>query len=242
MKFLLFTTTLAMLATTASSASPAPAQTTERATLQVSFPYTYNYLLGLPAGYADEENADERWPLLLFLHGMGERGDDLQKIRRHGPPRLLDEDGPLPFVVVSPQCPDDEWWNLPALEALIDELVRRHRIDPDRIYLTGLSMGGYGTWALAARNPARYAAIIPVCGGGETKWAPRLRDLPIWAFHGGQDTVVPPARSQEMVDAIRVAGGSPKLTIYPEAGHDSWTETYANDEIYTWLLSHRRRR
>lgn len=217
-------------------------QSAEHVTLQVSFPYTYSYLLGLPAGHADEKNAAERWPLLVFLHGMGERGDNLNLVRKHGVPREIDHGRHLPFVVVSPQCPDDEWWNLPALEALIDELIHRHRIDPDRIYLTGLSMGGFGTWALAARDPSRYAAIIPICGGGEPKWAPKLRDLPIWAFHGARDTVVPPVRSETMIDAIRAAGGAPRLTIYPESGHDSWTETYANDEIYTWLLSHRRRK
>lgn len=222
--------------------SPVLTQTAEHAALQVSFPYTYNYLLSLPAGYADAANADTRWRLLLFLHGLGERGDDLQKIRRFGPPKLIDEGKAFPFIVVSPQCPDDEWWNAPALEALLDEVARRYRVDLDRIYVTGLSMGGYGTWTLATRHPERYAAIIPICGGGHVPHAARLRDLPVWAFHGDADTAVPLSQSQTMIDAIKAAGGDPKFTVYPGVGHDSWTATYANDEIYAWLLSHRRRK
>lgn len=217
------------------AASPPP-QTAQHATVRAEI--DYDYLLTLPTGYDDE--AHTRWPLLVFLHGIGERGTDVARVRRIGLPKYIDAGHALPFVVVAPQCPDDEWWNLPAVEAFIADMVQRYRIDPDRVYLTGLSMGGFGAWALAARHPERYAAVIPICGGGETKWAPRLRDLPIWAFHGALDEVVPAKRSQDMVDAITAAGGSPKLTIYADAKHDSWTATYANPEIYTWLLSHRR--
>ncbi|MEZ5413150.1 MAG: prolyl oligopeptidase family serine peptidase [Opitutaceae bacterium] len=228
---------IVMTAPLLSAAEPiAGRQTTQAATVQVEF--TYRYLLTLPDGF--EPDSPLRWPLLVFLHGKGERGEDLSLVRKHGVPREIDHGRQLPFVVLAPQCPDDEWWNLPAIEALITDVVRRYQIDPDRIYLTGLSMGGFGTWALAARHPERYAAIIPICGGGETKWAPKLRDLPVWAFHGALDQVVPLKRSQDMIDAITAAGGSPKLTVYPNAAHDSWTETYANDEIYTWLLAHRR--
>lgn len=211
-------------------------QESRHVTVQAAFPF--NYLLTLPDGY--NADPDQRWPLLVFLHGSGERGDDIDLVRTQGLPREIDSGRRLPFVIVAPQCPADEWWNLPAVEAFITDTIQRHRIDPDRVYLTGLSMGGFGTWALAARHPERYAAIIPICGGGETKWAPRLRDLPIWAFHGALDRVVPLKRSQDLIDAIIAAGGSARLTVYPEAAHDSWTETYANEEIYTWLLSHRR--
>ena len=199
-----------------------------------------DYLVSLPAGFDEADNAAATWPLLLFLHGMGERGTDLDKVRRIGLPRLIEQGMTLPFVVLSPLCPDDEWWNLAALEALIEDACTRYRIDRDRVYLTGLSMGGFGVWALAARHPERYAAIMPICGGGATKWATRLRDLPIWAFHGAKDNVVPLTRVQPLLDEITSAGGSPRLTIYPEAGHDSWTETYVNNDVYRWLLSHRR--
>ncbi len=237
MKYLLFImTTITVLANP--GPQTIPDQVAKRITVRAEF--DHNYLLTLPAGY--EADSGKRWPLLVFLHGSGERGADLERVRKQGLPKYIDAGHALPFIVVAPQCPDDEWWNLPAIEAFVAAMVRTYRVDPERIYLTGLSMGGFGVWALAARHPERYAAVIPICGGGETKWAARLRDLPVWAFHGVRDTAVPVVRSQEMVDAIRAAGGSPRLTLYPEAGHDAWTETYANDEIYTWLRSHRRRK
>ena len=121
-----------------------------------------------------------------------------------------------------------------------DAVARAERIDRDRIYLTGLSMGGFGTWALALRHPERYAAILPVCGGGERQLARRLREMPIWAFHGDADQVVPVERSQEMIDAIKKLGGPPRFTAYPGVGHDSWTATYDNPEVYEWLLAQRR--
>ena len=103
-----------------------------------------------------------------------------------------------------------------------------------------MSMGAFGVWSLAQRHPERYAAILPVCGGGEVRWAPRLRDIPTWVFHGAKDDVVPVARSVQLVEAIRAVGGNPRLTLYPDTGHDSWTETYADEEIYRWLLAQRR--
>ena len=170
----------------------------------------------------------------------GERGSDrgLVKIRRAA--KLIEAGKKFPFVVISPQCPQDTWWVPPALEAFIDSIQRRYRIDSARIYVTGLSMGGFGTWELAERHPERYAAVIPICGGGDTSRADHLRNLPVWAFHGAQDDVVPLSGSKDMIDAIKAAGGNPRFTIYPQAGHDSWTETYANDEIYSWLLQQRR--
>lgn len=237
MKRLLFIMTTI---TTLANAVPQmiPDQVSKRITVRAEI--DYDYLLTLPAGY--EDDSAEKWPLLVFLHGSGERGTDIERVRTHGLPASIDAGRAVPFIVVAPQCPQDEWWNLPAVEAFIADMVRNYRVDPERIYLTGLSMGGFGVWALAARHPERYAAVIPVCGGGETKWASKLRDLPIWAFHGALDESVPVKRSQDMIDAITAAGGSPRLTIYPEAKHDSWTATYANDEIYTWLLAHRRRK
>lgn len=222
----------------ADSPSAPPHQVAAHVTVRAEF--EYDYLVTLPDGY--DADPAQRWPLLVFLHGIGERGTDVQRVRKHGLPRYLDDGHRLPFVIVAPQCPDDEWWNLPAVEAYITSMVHRYRVDPDRVYLVGLSMGGYATWALAARHPERYAAVIPICGGGETRWAPRLRDLPLWAFHGALDETVPAHLSQDMIDAIKAAGGSPRFTLYPDAHHDAWTATFNNPEIYRWLLEHGARR
>jgi predicted peptidase len=145
------------------------------------------------------------------------------------------------FIIVSPQCPNDMWWpeKTDLLITLLDEIEAKYRVDTDRVYLTGLSMGGFGTWTLAAKYPNRFAAIAPICGGGERYSANRLKKVPVWAFHGAKDNTVPLARSQEMVDAIKKVGGDAKLTVYPEAEHDSWTETYNNPELYQWFLSHK---
>lgn len=216
--------------------APAP-QSAEHAIVPVT--YAFDYLLYLPKDYAPPDTS--RWPLVVFLHGLGARGNEIRRVKSEGLPKLIEQGRSFPFIVVSPQCPEDEWWNLPALEAFIDEVCRRYHIDPDRVYLTGLSMGGFGTWALAQRDPSRYAAIVPIAGGGETKWAPRLREVPAWVFHGAKDDVVPVKRAQEMVDAIKSAHGSPRLTIYPATAHDAWTQAYADDELYAWLLAQNRR-
>jgi predicted peptidase len=207
------------------------------ARLETQVPVQMDYLLYLPADYEEQES----WPLLLFLHGKGERGDDLELVKKHGPPKLIAEGRDFPFIVVCPQCPADQWWESIELVALLDEITRTHKVDEDRVYVTGLSMGGFGTWRLAAYAPQRFAAIAPICGGGEIYWAEELAPLPVWAFHGARDPVVPVARSQAMVDELKEAGGDPILTIYPEADHDSWTETYNNPELYEWLLKQRRR-
>lgn len=198
------------------------------------------YLLHLPTGYGD--NQDQKWPLMLFLHGAGERGSDLNKVKVHGPPKLIEQGKDLPFIVVSPQCPAGTWWTeqIDALTALLDDVQTRYAVDVNRVYLTGLSMGGFGSWALGCRYPNRFAAIVPICGGGEWFLAERLKNVPVWAFHGAKDSVVPLRQSQEMVDALKRAGGNVQLTVYPEANHDSWTETYNNPKLYEWLLSQRK--
>jgi len=193
-----------------------------------------HYLMYLPDEYS---SSDQEWPLLVFLHGIGERGDDIGKVKIHGPAKLLEQGQKFPFIVISPQCPDDQWWDVDVLHTLIQDVAGTYRVDTDRIYLTGLSMGGYGTWALASKYPDTFAAIAPICGGGDIKKAAALKDIPVWAFHGAMDQVVPLMQSQQMVDAIQLAGGNAKLTIYPEAGHDSWTETYNNQELYDWFLT-----
>ncbi|HOQ05123.1 MAG TPA: prolyl oligopeptidase family serine peptidase [Anaerohalosphaeraceae bacterium] len=199
---------------------------------------TLDYLLYLPPDYEQKDS----WPLLVFLHGAGERGSDLNRVKAHGPAKLAEQGKDFPFVIVSPQCPEGQWWPVLGREvmALVDEMLERYKIDPDRVYLTGLSMGGYGTWAIASAWPQRFAAIAPVCGGGRPLPAANLKKVPVWAFHGAKDPVVPLSESLQMVEAVNQAGGKAVLTVYPEAEHDSWTQTYDNPELYQWLLSHRR--
>ncbi len=197
------------------------------------------YLVVLPEGYADGEAA---WPLVLFLHGSGERGDDLERIKVHGPLRHVAEGVRYPFILVAPQAPEGTWWEPRALGALLDDVERAYRVDPDRVLVTGLSMGGYATWALAETYPTRFAAIAPVCGGGTPSRICTAAEagLPVWAFHGALDDVVPLQRSLEMVQRYERCGGDARLTVYPAAGHDSWTETYADPALYAWLLAQRR--
>lgn len=204
-----------------------------------------NYLLALPREYGTD--GGQRWPLVLFLHGAGERGADLERVKLHGIPKIVGQWDNVPFIAVSPQCPAGTTWvmQIDALDALLDELAQTYAVDLERVYLTGLSLGGNGSWHLAAAYPERFAAVVPICGWGEwwggfPEQACVLKQVPIWAFHGAQDTVVPLAGSQQLVEALRTCGGNVRFTIYPDAGHDSWTETYANPELYTWLLGHRR--
>lgn len=196
------------------------------------------YLLFLPASY----DTKRRWPLILFLHGAGERGDSLGTVEVHGPPKIVRQQPDFPFVVLSPQVPEGGTWQTDMLDALLDEVTANYAVDPDRIYVTGLSMGGYGTWKLAIRYPDRFAAIAPISGGGERWAACSLRNLPVWVFHGAKDPVVPIERDRDMVDRLRECGGNVRFTIYPDAGHDAWTETYDNPALYEWFLQHRRQR
>jgi predicted peptidase len=197
---------------------------------------TMKYLLYLPKEYEQKPS----WPLMLFLHGAGERGNDLNVVKKHGPPKLIDQGKQFPFIVVSPQCPTGKWWEPFDLTALLDEIVEKYKVDQDRIYVTGLSMGGFGTWALASHSPSRFAALVPICGGGEPRRVRALANIPIWVFHGAKDTAVPLEMSEKMVEALKKVGGTPKFTVYPDAGHDSWTESYANPELYKWLLEQKR--
>jgi predicted peptidase len=195
------------------------------------------YLLYLPENY----NTSKNFPLILFLHGAGERGVDLEKVKVHGPPKLIANGKSFPFIIVSPQCPENQWWSSEVLDALLNEIADKYNVDEERIYVTGLSMGGFATWDLAIKYPNRFAAIAPICGGGNFRLAGILKDLPIWVFHGAKDNVVPLKSSQEMVDVLEKSGGNVKFTIYPEAGHDSWTETYNNPELYEWFSKQKRK-
>jgi predicted peptidase len=197
-----------------------------------------NYLLYLPPGYGKEKG--KNWPLILFLHGSGERGDDLDRVKTNGPPRLVSEGRDLPFIIVSPQAPRQNNWDPDALNALLDEVEAQYPVDHDRVYLTGLSMGGSGTWRMAAAHPERFAAIAPICGSGDPATARTLAHMPVWAFHGAKDELVPVEESREMVAALKEVGNPAKLTVYPDLGHDSWTATYNDPALFEWFLSHKR--
>ncbi len=198
------------------------------------------YFLYLPKDYG---KSDKEWPLMMFLHGAGERGDDINRVKSHGPARLASEGKGFEFIIISPQCPRKDWWSnkTDTLITLLDHIIDNYKVDKSRVYLTGLSMGGYGTWKLAGNNPGRFAAIAPICGGGDRVIGKyRLKKMPIWVFHGAKDNVVPLEESEKMVKALKDGGNEQvKFTVYPEAGHDSWTETYNNPELYEWFLEHR---
>lgn len=197
-----------------------------------------DYLAYVPKDY--DKDKDKKWPLIVFLHGAGERGTDIEKVKVHGPPKIA-EAKELPFVIVSPQCPPERWWDVPVLSMWLDNVMTKYRVDPDRVYLTGLSMGGFGTWSWAEAQPKRFAAIAPMCGGGDAFRARALRNMPLWCFHGEKDPTVPIRASEEMVDAVKKAGNADvKFTRYPEAGHDCWTVSYDNPELYEWFLQHKR--
>lgn len=191
--------------------------------------------------FPEINEGDENLPLLIFLHGMGERGDDLTKLKLHGPPSFLDEKKDFPFITISPQCPDTIYWNEEILLPFYEEIIAKYLIDKKRIYLTGLSMGGFGTWESIVAKPDLFAAAAPICGGGDPSKLKAVKSMPIWVFHGAKDQVVPLLRSEEMVNKLKEVGSKVKFTIYPEATHDSWTKTYANPKLYEWLLSHQKK-
>lgn len=197
-----------------------------------------DYLLYLPENY---NGNDGKFPLVLFLHGAGERGSNIEKVKVHGIPKHIDQGEKFPFIAVSPQCPELERWQPELLNTLLDEIIDNYRVDESRVYVTGISMGGYGTWALAMEYPERFAAIAPVCGGGDSTKVCRIQNIPVWDFHGKKDNVVPIEESERLVRELKKCGGNVRFTVYPDAGHDSWTETYKNKELYDWLLSQKRK-
>jgi predicted peptidase len=217
---------------------------------------TLPYLLLKPKNF----DPAKKYPLVMFYHGAGERGDDNKSQWKNGIEVFQTPENrtKFPCFIVAPQCPKDKQWvNVPwgddsevqpaepsdelklSLEVL--ESVRKEfPIDSSRLYVMGLSMGGYATWDVITRYPDLFAAAVPICGGGDEKMAAKIKDLPIWAFHGAKDPTVPIARSEEMVKALKDLGADVKFTVYPEAKHDSWTETYDNPELFSWFLAHKR--
>ena len=199
------------------------------------------YLLYLPEDYSKE--TEKKWPLVLFLHGSGERGEDVALVANHGIPKLAEEKK-FPFIALSPQCPTNSNWEVQedALLALLYDAFDSLSIDKDRVYLTGLSMGGFGTWSLSEKHPELFAAIVPICGGGNPTDAWKLKDIPVWAFHGAKDNVIPLEQTEKMVQALEKLNGNVKCTIYPKANHNCWTEAYNEPELYNWLLAQKKSR
>jgi predicted peptidase len=200
-----------------------------------------NYLIHLPENYGQ---TDEKFPLMIFLHGAGERGNDLEQVKMWGPPKIAEKDKTFPYVLISPQCPKDDWWTsmqqIENLHALTLAIIKNYHIDESRVYLTGLSMGGYGTWALACEYPDLFAAIAPICGGGQPLLTRKITHIPVCVFHGAKDQVVPISESEKMVNALRSYGGNVEFTIFPEATHNSWSKAYNETDLLDWFLGHRK--
>ncbi len=181
----------------------------------------------------------KKLPLLVWLHGSSLRGADPGMLLRYGPPAVAEKRGDFPFVVLSPQCPAGQLWNNDAgpLMRLVDEVTGMYEIDPKRVYLTGLSMGGGGAWFFGSQFPDRFGAIVPMCGPTQPdQWASGLRKMPVWVFHGDKDKVIPIKRSKDMVKALRKVGNKAKFTILKGKGHDI-TAQYNHDDIYDWMLT-----
>ena len=197
------------------------------------------YLVHLPTGHGDDP--EKKWPLIFFLHGRGERGDDLELLKLHGIAKVVEERDDFPFVAVSPQCSRTSLWQVEVdgLNALLDGVLKKYAVDEKRVYLTGLSMGGFGTWQLGISYPERFAAIAPICGGGDPSKVCALENVPTWVFHGALDPTVPLQRSEDMVEALKACGGDVRFTVYPDLEHDSWTRTYDDPALYEWLLQHK---
>lgn len=223
------------------------ALTTDQISWKVTQEGDMQYLCYLPKDYPGANG--QQWPLMLFLHGAGERGTDIQRAAIHGPLKQVKLGQEFPFIIVAPQCAPGELWQNEPLLQLLHHVEEKFAVDTNRIYLTGISMGGYGTWQLGLEYPGKFAAIVPICGGGNMidvilgtgDKGEALKRLPIWAFHGAKDSVVPPDESERLVNQLKKLGVKEvKLTVYPEANHDSWTETYQNPELYEWLLKQSR--
>lgn len=220
--------------------APAVAQPTAAADVAVASKWTLPYRLMSP-----KTAGNERYPLLVFLHGAGERGHENLRQLQTLPAQMAQEEWKLrfPCYVVAPQCPPHLYWGTDEvrdrLVAMIDELLREFpAIDSRRIYLTGLSMGGHGSWMLAAHRPDLFAAVVPICGGGQVDEAAKLVKTPLWAFHGDADEVVPVAESRNMIEAIRKAGGKPHYTELKGVGHGSWSHAYSDTEgALAWMFS-----
>lgn len=230
---------IALAAAVALAAAPVPALAEGQRPHAALASDGYAFHLHLPPGAAGKKPAT-RYPLMIFLHGSGERGANLDQVKVHGPPKIAARDPNFPFLLISPQLPADQDWDLDKLRAILGWALKALPADPDRIILTGLSRGGHATWRWGAAEPTLFAAIAPVAGRGDPASACALKAMPVWAFHGDRDDVVTPEGSFAMARAIRACGGHPRLTIYPDLGHNSWDPAYDDPALYYWLLAQRR--
>jgi len=206
---------------------------------EISHKAQIQYLLFLPNGY---EKSSDRWPLILYLHGGSLRGEDIGQMRKLGIAGKVEADPNFPFIVVSPQCHTGEiWTDVDALGAVLDEVARTHRVDPDRVYVTGHSMGGRGALYAAYKMPNRFAAVISLGPVGPiTAWAEKLATVPLWLFHGPNDQFTPLKEVEELVHAMEVAGGHPQLTVLP--GRDHYIlDVYDRPDLYKWLSQQKRK-
>lgn len=198
---------------------------------------SFKYYIYFPDNYYD---SDTSFPMVLFLHGSGERGDDIRLVEEHGIPKMINNGHTFPFITVAPQCPKFQRWSEPlyskSLIFLVEEIIRNNRVDIGRIYATGLSMGGYGTLSIAKERPDLFSAIIPVCGGMDTTNIANLKEIPIWLFHGDADEVVPVENSELIYDLLKPINPDIKITIYKGVDHNSWDRTYDNKKMYEWML------
>ena len=189
-----------------------------------------------PNGYQQ----GKKYPVIILLHGAGGRGNDLEVTRQNPFFVITDQMADFEFISVAPQCCANTWFDLfEQLSRFAHAVSAAEFTDPERVYLMGPSMGGYGTWQLAMSLPELFAAIVPICGGGMYWNAGRLANVPVWAFHGALDQIVLLEESQKMVDAVNHCGGNAKLTVYPQNTHDAWCDTYSNSQVFAWLLSHK---
>ncbi|MGX5820505.1 carboxylesterase family protein [Chitinophaga lutea] len=197
-----------------------------------------DFVLQLPADYS--RDPQKKWPVIIFLHGIGERGSDLNIVKRAGLAGRASADPAFPFIVVSPQCKADGWWNVSDLDAVFADVKQLSNVDLSRVYLTGLSMGGFGTWDWANVRRANFAAIVPICGGGTPSQACNMKTLPVWVFHNADDPTVNVSGSRDMVNALKSCGNTlVKYTENPTGGHDAWTRAYNDPALYKWLLQNK---
>ena len=208
-------------------------------------PYTFEKrrTVGLNALlYLPEQGANEPLPLLLYLHGGGESGQDPELLKTCGLPKLIEEGRTVPFIVLAPQNPHpDQLFSDEAIFALLEEVMTTYPVDAKRVYLTGFSRGGFAAWRMAMQRPDLFAALVPVAAGGLVTYAFRAKEVPVWAFHGALDEAIPLTLGAEMVDALRKAGGKVKLTVFPEADHAQTLErTYQQPDLYEWLLEQKK--
>jgi predicted peptidase len=207
---------------------------------KVTFKVQMGYLLYLPEEYG---TSDKIYPVIMLLHGAGNRGDDLELLKVDGLLKILSSKKEFPFIVIAPQCPLNSRWpeQFNELITILDEVRKNYRVDTTRIYLSGWSMGGEGTWKFAMKYPERFAAIAPICGLGYPRLADKLKTTPIWVFHGDKDPVNPFSESDEMVKLLKSIGAEVKFTVYQTSEHDVWNRTYENPELYEWFLKHQKK-